>query len=160
SSTPARDCDVIVENGRILTVGPARAAGDAPETEVIDARGRTLVPGLIDMHAHALVPRCNRPNSPVASFDRAVSERMLLALRGFGITTIRSPANPTVAGLELRDDVNAARVPGPRVFAAGELINRWSRRPLDVRAEIRAQLPYRPDFIKLYEALEPADVEA
>src|ERR1700747_368747 len=44
-----RDGDVLVENGRIADVGPGIDAADA---EIVDGRGRIVIPGLINAHMH------------------------------------------------------------------------------------------------------------
>jgi imidazolonepropionase-like amidohydrolase len=109
------------------------------DAHVIDARGGYLVPGFIDMHdmhAHLMLPRC-APGPDGSPFDRDVSERMLSALLDFGITAVCSPATPTVAGLRLRDDLNAGRVHGPRAFASAELINDPSLSEAELRQIVR-----------------------
>jgi imidazolonepropionase-like amidohydrolase len=94
---------VIVRGDRIASVLPPSAKKAAART-VIDGEGRLLVPGYIDMHAHLLFPRCSQGGGP-PRFDRALSEKALSRQLHFGITTVRSPATPTVDGLKLRDDL-------------------------------------------------------
>jgi len=48
SGGPAVDADVAVSNGQIITVGQVRAVG----TDEIDARGRLVMPGFVDVHTH------------------------------------------------------------------------------------------------------------
>ncbi len=43
------DCDVLIEDGRIAAVGPGLSPDDA---EIIEARGRLVLPGLINAHIH------------------------------------------------------------------------------------------------------------
>lgn len=113
---PPAEGRVLVEGGRIAKVLPE--TGPAPDgTATLDGEGGYLLPGFIDMHAHLMVPRCGEDDAPAPRFDRAVSERMLSTLLDFGITTVRSPATPTIEGLRLRDDLNADRIRGPRAFA-------------------------------------------
>jgi imidazolonepropionase-like amidohydrolase len=83
---------------------------------------------------------------------------MLSAMLDFGITTVRSPATPTIEGLRLRDDLNAGRVRGPRAFASAELINDPSPTDAQLRQYVRDALPSKPDYFKVYARLSPAAV--
>jgi imidazolonepropionase-like amidohydrolase len=112
---------ILIERARIARSCQIRAG--TGQATVIDGEGGYLLPGFIDMHAHLMQPRCRPENGRIERFDRAVSERMMSVLLDFGITTVRSPATPTVDGLKLRDDLNAGRVRGPRAFASTELID-------------------------------------
>lgn len=150
---PARPGRVLIEGERIAQVFSASAARPTADT-TIDGGG-FLLPGFIDMHAHLMLPRCAVDIPAAARFDRAVSERMLAALLDFGITTVRSPATPTVEGLRLRDDLNAGRVRGPRAFASAELINDPQLDDAALRKIVRDALPYRPDYFKVYARLAP-----
>src|SRR5579862_2812115 len=47
--------EVTIQNGRFAAVGPARALKLNPCTKVIDLKGRTVVPGLIDNHNHIVL---------------------------------------------------------------------------------------------------------
>ena len=120
-SPPRPNSTVIVTDGTITAVhtGPVPRSG-----AIVDGRNGYLVPGFIDMHAHLMCPRCS-PLADGSLFDRPVSERMLSTLLDFGVTTVRSPATPTVEGLRLRDALNAGRVRGPRAMASAELINTY-----------------------------------
>ncbi len=154
---PVRRATVLVRGDQIEAVqtGTARLPRG---TRRIEGRGRYLVPGFIDMHAHLLVPRCEPPAGQTSPFDRALSERTMSALLDFGITTVRSPATPTVEGLALRDDLNAGRVRGPRAYASVELINDAKLGEADLRKYVRDALRYRPDYFKVYSRLTPEQV--
>lgn len=107
---------VIVVRGneiRMVTSSTAPPAGG----EVIDLRGYTLMPGMIDAHTHI-----------GAAFDRA-DGRALSALYGArnartllmsGFTTVRSLGAPTHAATALRDAIAEGLVPGPRLLVSGE----------------------------------------
>lgn len=56
----------------------------------VDGEGGYLLPGLIDLHAHLLLPRCELPAGSDDVFDRRVCERMLAALLEVG-APVRSP---------------------------------------------------------------------
>lgn len=152
------DATIVVEGSRISAVGPSAHIAVPAGARVVDVRGRTVIPGLVDMHAHVLVPRCSAGEEP--RFDRAVSEKMLDVLLRSGITTVRSPSSPTAEGVALRDAVAESRVSGPRIFAAAELIDGIDLDPDEVRAAVRERLRHPVDFIKLYAGLSPAAVRA
>ena len=139
-----------------MDVAPSTGDFDPNET-IIDGTGKFLLPGYIDMHAHLLFPRC-----PVGDeafrFDRQLSERALSRQLDFGITTVRSPANPTVEGLKLRDDLNAGRVRGPHALASAEFINDAGLTNAELRQVVRDSLPYHPDYFKVYSRLQPHQV--
>ena len=149
---------VLVTGERIARILPEDGPVAAGELTVIDGEGGYLLPGFIDMHAHLMQPRCSVDGGAFPGFDRSVSERMLSVLLDFGITTVRSPATPTVEGLRLRDDLNAGRVPGPRAFASAELINDPKLTDEQLRSVVRDALPYRPDYFKVYARLSPEAV--
>jgi imidazolonepropionase-like amidohydrolase len=150
--------------GRVLVAGE-RISQILPEGvltpegwTVIDGKGGYLLPGFIDMHAHLMQPRCSIEAVASDRFDRSISERMMSVLLDFGITTVRSPATPTVEGLQLRDDLNAGRVRGPRAFASAELINDPTLADEQLRKVVRDALPYHPDYFKVYARLSPGAV--
>lgn len=153
---PLRDATVVIRGDRIASVSSAPAS-TSKGSRVIDGRGKFLLPGFIDMHAHLLFPRCAKGGGPVR-FDRALSERALAQHLAYGITTARSPATPTIQGLRLRDDLNAGRVKGPRALASAELINDSKLTDAALRQLVRDALPSRPDYIKVYARLQPDQV--
>ncbi|MFZ8886730.1 MAG: amidohydrolase family protein [Steroidobacteraceae bacterium] len=116
---------VRVEDGRITAV----EAGHRPPAEgdaVIDLGSCTLLPGLMDMHVHltseysarAELDRYKKREADVALDATVYAERTLLA----GFTTVRDLGDSFLASLSLRDAINAGKVAGPRVFAAGKSI--------------------------------------
>src|ERR1700741_4655808 len=122
SGAPAFPADVLVEVSRIKTVArtPHRLATEG--ATVIEARGRTLMPGLVEGHAHI-------------SFGGAVNdsdlgnippeEHLLLTMRNaktlldHGFTSAYSAASAKLRlDVVIRNEVNAGRLPGPRIRAA------------------------------------------
>jgi imidazolonepropionase-like amidohydrolase len=155
-SPPRPNSTVIVTDGIITAV----RTGPAPRSAaLVDGHNGYLVPGFIDMHAHLMFPRC-APLADGSRFDRAVSERMLSTLLDFGITTVRSPATPTIEGLRLRDDLNAGRVRGPDATASAELIHDPSLTEQQLRQYVRDALSSKPDYFKVYARLRPPQVAA
>jgi imidazolonepropionase-like amidohydrolase len=97
---PIANADVIVSDGRIRSVsaGPSANAGGLP---VIDARGKWIIPGLWDMHAHA------------SQVDWAP-----VYLAG-GVTTIRDLGGEEGFLVAMRDEIASGRALGPRYLMAG-----------------------------------------
>lgn len=122
---------VLIENDKIKEVGPfpdvqAHAAKGA---SVIDLGEATLLPGLIDCHAHlldAMGPREPGDNVLQTVAGMSPSARALLGARMAredlegGFTSVRVVGHSGVDGdIALRDAINAGWVPGPRIVAAG-----------------------------------------
>jgi imidazolonepropionase-like amidohydrolase len=132
---------VLVEGGKIKEVGPpAQLQAHVPAgAETIDLGSATLLPGLIDSHTHLLlnvvVPpqeeyerRYNGDFVPdlLLAIAESPSKRVLVGAQNAreslesGFTTVRILGHSGIDGdTALRDAINAGRVPGPRILAAG-----------------------------------------
>ncbi len=95
------DATVLVRSGRIETVGPRARISIPPDVREIDVRGKTILPGLWDMHTHVTQIEWG----PV-----------YLAA---GVTTVRDMGNERELLLALRDGLAKGEVLGPRVLLAG-----------------------------------------
>jgi len=119
---------VIVGNGAVKDAATVVIAGNRiqqvsteapPLTGVkrIDARGRTLMPGLIDTHVHFGLTGQDQAAFN-AQIESATRKYMAEFLR-HGVTTVRSMADPLEPALKLRTMVNEGKIPGPRVLLVG-----------------------------------------
>jgi imidazolonepropionase-like amidohydrolase len=95
------DATVVVDHGRIVAAGPSATVKAPRNAQVIDAKGKTLLPGLWDMHAH---------------FEQVEWGPIYLAA---GVTTVRDCGNELEFIAAARDAVAAGRGLGPRILAAG-----------------------------------------
>ena len=93
----------------------------APKAAVIDCKGRTLMPGLIDCHVHAMLSEVNiRYLEAIPLTMMTVRAATLLrAMIDRGFTTVRDTGG---ADWGLRDGVAQGLLPGPRMFIAGRAI--------------------------------------
>jgi len=140
---------VLIEGDKIKEVGPpSKVQADAPPgVETIDLGDATLLPGLIDSHTHLLVNPTvpaepefgNRYNPKFApglllAIVESPEKRVLLGAQlaredlESGFTTVRNLGHSGVDGdVQLRDAIQAGRIPGPRILASGrKLIARGS----------------------------------
>jgi imidazolonepropionase-like amidohydrolase len=77
---------VLVANRRIAAAGPTDSISVPPEAERIALPGKTLIPGLIDLHAHLLLHPYNETSWDDQVLKEAVEYRTLLAARHAGAT--------------------------------------------------------------------------
>jgi imidazolonepropionase-like amidohydrolase len=131
---------VLIEDGKVKKVGsPAQVQRDAlTGVKTIDLGSATLLPGLIDGHTHLLLDVVVPPEEESKRHENGIfAPELLLAIvesptkRAFlgaqmaredlesGFTTVRNLGHSGIDGdTELRDAINAGRVPGPRILAS------------------------------------------
>ncbi|HEU4829331.1 MAG TPA: amidohydrolase family protein [Gemmatimonadales bacterium] len=131
------DQTVIVENGRISYVG-ARRAAPAGATS-IDGRGKFLMPGIAEFHAHV-------PSGQQAGHAHRTLSLYVLA----GVTTARGMLGAPMH-LALRDSIAAGQLLGPRLLTSGPSFNGNSASsPATAAAMVRAQKSAGYDLLKIH----------
>lgn len=119
---PIPDAVVVVRGNRIAAAG-ARSSVTIPRDATIQGvAGLTIVPGLIDSHVHFGMTALTGPSG----------EPDLSTLREFlrhGVTSIRDPGDAYPWIVQLRDEIAAGRVEGPRIFAAGPTLTALGGHP-------------------------------
>lgn len=141
--------DVVVKDGKILSIGASGNVKFDKAALVVEAKGKYLIPGLAEMHAH--IP----PNDNVAAQKEVL---MLFALNG--VTTIRGMLGHP-SHLTLRDQVNRGEVLGPRIYTSGPSFNGLSvKTPEGGDKMVRDQKTMGYDFMKLHPGLTLANFNA
>jgi len=112
---------VLVEDNKIIHVGQ-QGSIKSTDASVIDLKGMTLVPGLMDMHVHLTMDATDnflaaKGNSVPRVTVKAVKNAEITLLAGF--TTVRNLGAKGYSVIAVRDGINAGEVPGPRIWAAG-----------------------------------------
>ena len=112
--------DVLVQDGQITQVGPKLTAPVG--AQIIDAKGKTVMPGMIDCHTHIVASQLNlglNANLPNALATlRAVPILAGILMRGF--TTVRDAGG---ADWALSEATRTDIVDGPRIFLAGRALS-------------------------------------
>lgn len=120
----ARSAALVVEGARITKIVSAdQEVVVHRDFEVIDAGGKTVMPGLIDLHTHLTYMEPSAPQNEHNQGDAAL--RAVERLRYYvesGITSVRDVASHGDVPFLLKRRVAEGRIAGPRVFAAGSLI--------------------------------------
>jgi imidazolonepropionase-like amidohydrolase len=128
---PIEDTAITIDGNRIKDVGPRTSYPD--NANVVDLRGLTAMPGLIDCHLHLGGLTVDKPRKAIgkvslrdmASFyldySRNYAHRRWLAIES-GVTTIRSAGDHYPHIIKLRDKIASGKLSGPRIFAAGPTI--------------------------------------
>jgi imidazolonepropionase-like amidohydrolase len=106
---PVHTADIVVEEGRIVDVGPG-LDGD----EAVDCTGQTLVPGMFDCHTHVMASHFDLWEMAQTPFSLQFFEaaRNLEATLALGITTVRDAGG---ADLGVKSAVERGLVNGPRM---------------------------------------------
>jgi len=177
---------ILVEEDRIKEIGDAATlASHAPNAKTIDLTSATVLPGLIDCHAHILgnlqdwsPTRDLRTSSPQGALWGLHNVQIWL---DHGFTTLRDAGENDLAygQFALRDSINQGLVRGPRIFSAGNYISIYgglgdvdplapdqalTRRPNiadtvdEIGPAVRRDLKYGADWIKLMATGGAADV--
>lgn len=156
---------VLVENDRIKAVGADVGVPDG--AKVIDCSGKTVMPGLIDVHVH-LVSGDVLDISDYAASRRLGESQALAGFRTYevgmrmlraGFTTLRTVGDRDFIDVAYRQAVKEGLITGPRLIASGPGITMtgghvWRRcvqvdGPDEIRKEIRRQWREGVDCIKI-----------
>lgn len=163
-----------VEDGRIRYAGAAAGLGEvAAGTEVVDAGGAFLMPGMTETHAHLSFADA----SPFAIGATPVETATITAVRNAelmlasGFTSAISFGSTYKIDVALRDAIDAGRIPGPRLLAAGRDLGATASNvdspgglsqiadgPWALRQAVREQRRDRVDVVKIFidgEAINP-----
>ncbi len=136
---------VLIEGNKVKQVGSPAQVSAPMGAKVLDLGSATLLPGLIDSHTHLLLDVVVPPEAEIhrhsngefapgllLAIVESPGKRVLMGAQlaredlESGITTVRNLGHSGIDGdTELRDAINAGRVPGPRILASGrKLITR------------------------------------
>ena len=159
-AAPLNDSVILVSGDRITAAGP-RAKVQVPQgATVVNAAGKTVMPGLVDAHCHL-----NQPED--------IMRKLLPIALNWGVTTIRMTGNDKPEIMQVYDDAKAGKFLSPRVYTAGQGFNLTGpypgaptmkpTTPEEARKGVQTHKALRVDFIKLWmsdKGFTPEVVEA
>ena len=150
---------ILIRGERIVAVGDKIAIPKG--ATVLDVAGKTVLPGLVDMHGHMYARGTAEMRSQFDAYP-------LLFLAG-GVTTVRSPGDFEPEGMiALRDRINAGETIGPRIFSAGPYFDhdpsqiRWFRPKKTVEESLQLfnEWKGRLDWVKFYTSITEPQLRA
>jgi len=170
----AADTTIIISGNRIQSVAPAETQPIPEGATVIDARGKWIIPGLIDAHVHYFQSGNLYTRPDVVDFTERVSFAQETArnkarlpatfkvLLASGVTGTVDVGGP-MWNFEVREAARRTEQ-APRVAVAGPLVSMVARPELDLgdapivkvstpeqaRALVERELPHQPDYIKVW----------
>ncbi|MEM7232985.1 MAG: amidohydrolase, partial [Planctomycetota bacterium] len=104
---------VLIRGNRIAAVGKKDNVTIPPGTKVIDATGTTILPGLVDVHAHG-----SQGTNEIIPQQNWISHSVL----SFGVTTIHDPSADTSTIFAASEMAKAGHILSPRVFSTGTIL--------------------------------------
>ncbi len=145
SETTRTDMTVLVERGRIRALGPRSDVEIPEEARIIDVSGKTLIPGLWDMHAHSN------------------QVQWAPAYLAGGVTTIRDLGNELEFATAFRDAVASGDAMGPEILLSGMTDGAGitgngvirATTPEEAREVVALYAEHGYDQVKIYTAIEP-----
>jgi imidazolonepropionase-like amidohydrolase len=104
---------VVVEGNRITAVGANNKVEIPRNAKVVDISGKTIMPGIVDVHAH--IGNFRQGQSPQQQWE-------YLANLAYGVTTAHDPSSNTEMIFSQSEMVKAGNMIGPRIFSTGRIL--------------------------------------
>lgn len=128
---PIHHAAVLIEGDRIVKVGPAASTPIPPDYTIVDTSGRTMLPGMIELHGHLILlghgnygtwfPWIAKQGPGMLGTVMEVAAKQLLMA---GVTSAVDLGAPLKESLAVRDRINKGEIPGPRMSMSGPWITR------------------------------------
>jgi imidazolonepropionase-like amidohydrolase len=110
---PRADQTVIIEKQRIVALGPSDSTAIPRGAKILDAHGKFLIPGLVDMHIHL-----------TAAGEPDGSRKFILPLLlANGITSVRDMGSYLESILSLREEIEEGKRLGPQIITPGPYLD-------------------------------------
>jgi len=104
--------DILIENNRIKSIGPSSEMHAPADAKVIDVRGKTIMPGFVDIHSHL---HTERPEMLDEQWEYAAN-------LAYGVTTTRDPSIESNTVFAQGELVSVGELIGPRIYSTGTAI--------------------------------------
>jgi len=137
---PIENGSILVHQGKIIAVGPARAIKIQRDATIIDCKGLIVTAGFWNSHVHIFTPGLLRARDSTAA---ELDEQLDAVFNRWGFTTVFDLASVLDNTLALRRRIESDEVRGPHILTVGEPI--WTIEPVYVREYMRDNSIHIPD---------------
>ena len=138
------NADIFIENNRIKDIVKSGTLKGTGKAKVIDVKGKTVIPGFVDTHAH-MWPQWGIQKNQVWVYAANLA---------YGVTTTRDPQTATTDVFTYGDMVEAGKIAGPRIYSTGPGVGFWAYNIKDSTGAINALKQYskyyNSKYIKMY----------
>ena len=145
---PLENAVLVVDGARIASVGAAAKVKRPKGARVVDATGKTIMPGLVVSHGHVgvVMDGANRPDA----YSRENVLRQLAQYERYGVTAVLALGLNRDLGYDLRDEQRRGGIPGAALYVAGRGIGAPGGAP---------PLPVAPDQVYRPQTVDEAVAE-
>ena len=155
---------VLIKGEKIVKVGQQGTFELPSGTKIISTEGMTVLPGLWDMHVHLMINgHADYPHwqkTYASQFESVIMPASAHQLLMAGVTSARDLGGPLDASVNVRDAINAGKIPGPTMYVSGPFIQhkpypgtesyRWGvSGERDARGKVKKLADAGVDVIKL-----------
>ncbi len=161
---PIEGSVVVIEDGKVRSVGTRQGTRVPQGSRRIDLRGKTIIPALICLHAHLGMTR-NGVSLDKSAYTEENVRRQLEKYLAYGVGTVVSLGSDQELIYQLREATRSGKLPGTRLYtagrgfgvprgypptlASGEDVYR-PQTPEQARAEVSELAARHPDFVKMW----------
>jgi imidazolonepropionase-like amidohydrolase len=142
-AAPLEDSVIVITNGRISAVGPRGAVTVPDDALVIDATGKTIMPGIVNAHAHV----GGTLGLSTGNYNAQNLTRQLQLYARYGVTTVNSLGGDEEQGFALRNEQFDEGLNRARVFVAGSVVTGSTE--ASVREQVNSNADKGSNFIKV-----------
>ena len=118
-----KDYSITIEENKIVSID--KGFIDINNNDLIDLRGMTVMPGLMDMHVHfgqEYQSKAKRPSKIERETSAILAAKHALITLRSGFTTVRQVGDSGMVAISLRDLINSKQIIGPRIYTSGKSI--------------------------------------
>jgi imidazolonepropionase-like amidohydrolase len=177
---PIHRAAILIDGDRIVRVGPAAEMQIPPDYTVVDTSGRTMMPGMIELHGHLIILGHGNYGTWFPWVAKQGGSKMLTRvmetsakqLLNAGITSAVDLGAPLTESLSIRERISKGEIPGPRMSMSGPWITRNGggmtdqfggiaiKSPIEAAAEVEKLAKAGVDVIKAHSGLTRDDYKA